>query len=153
MSPRGDAAGCMYMVIHCFFGVMGMSDLEETDGEWDIADNKYSVAYVVKGMHRGPWGVCFGGISFSSVGRRCPACHIVICFRSSGTLQALKEEAEEHDTALKELKKAKDRATKVIIFFLPLFFGIYIFFFVLTALVGIRLLRSLAVKATTCSVF
>lgn len=30
-----------------------------------------------------------------------------------GALEALKEEAAEHDSALKGLKKAKDRATKV----------------------------------------
>lgn len=45
----------------------------------------------------------------------------MLCFLffycSSGTLEALKEEAEEHDTALKELKKGKDRATKVMYFF------------------------------------
>ncbi|CAM9771112.1 unnamed protein product, partial [Ectocarpus sp. 4 AP-2014] len=33
---------------------------------------------------------------------------------ADGTLEGLKEEAEEHDTALKDLKKAKDRATKAL---------------------------------------
>lgn len=44
-----------------------------------------------------------------------------------GKLEALKEEAEEHDSKLKELKRAKDKATKVTLIFSTFLFSVLFF--------------------------
>lgn len=45
----------------------------------------------------------------------------------TGKLEALKEEAEEHDSKLKDLKRAKDKATKVNFF--SSFYLVFCFFY------------------------